>query len=59
MCVCVGGGGGGYPAPPHPFIVHKLCSSLYREVRYIRGLLYRDSAVCNFALLRGKGKGKG
>ena len=21
--------------------------------------LYRDSAVCNFALLRGKGKGKG
>ena len=44
------GGGAAY------FYSAKLCSSLYREVRYIRGLLYRDSTVCNFALLRGKGK---
>ena len=36
----------------------KLYSSLYQEVRYIRGLLYRDSTVCNFAVLRGKCKGK-
>ena len=46
------GGGGGTAAS---FYSAKLCS-LYREVRYIRGLLYRDSTVCNFALLKGKGE---
>ena len=47
------GGEGGAPAPPHPFILQN------RVVRYIRGLFHRDSTVCNFALLRRKGKGKG
>ena len=47
------GGGGGTAAS---FYSAKLCSSLYREVRYIRGLLYRDSTVCNFALSNGKRK---
>ena len=45
--------------PAAYFYSAKLCSSLYQEVRYIKGLLYRDSTVCNFALLRVKGKGKG
>ena len=36
----------------------QLYVTLYREVRYIRGLLCSDSTVCNFALLRGKGKGE-
>ena len=53
------GEGGGAPRTAAYFHSAKLCSSLYREVRHIRGLLYRDSTVCNFALLRGKGKGKG
>ena len=54
-----GGGGGGGTRTAASFYSAKLCSSLYREVRYVRGLLYRDSTVCNFALLRGKSKGKG
>ena len=49
------GGGGGHSAPPHPFILQN-CVVRYMEVRYIRGLLYRDSTVCNFALLKGKGE---
>ena len=48
-----------HPPPPRSFYSAKLCSSLYREVRHIRGLLYRDSTVCNFALLRGRVKEKG
>ena len=48
----------GAPRTAAYFYSAKLCSSLYREVRYIRGLLYRDSSVCNFALLRGNGKRK-
>ena len=48
----------GAPSTAASFYSAKLCSSLYWEVRYIRGLLYRDSTVCNFALLRGKGKAK-
>ena len=53
-----GGTGGGAPRTAASFYSAKFCSSLYREVRYIRGLLfYRDSTVCNFALLKGKGEG--
>ena len=47
-------GGGGAPRTAASFYFTKLCSSLYREVRFFRGLLYRDSTVCNFALLKGK-----
>ena len=47
---------GGAPRTATSFYSAILCSSLYREVRYIRGLLYRDSTVCNFALLRGRVK---
>ena len=46
------------PRTAASFYSAKLRSSLYREVRYIRSLLYRDSTVCNFALLRGEFKGK-
>ena len=45
-------GGAGGPAPPHPFILQNCV------VRYIKGLFHRDSTVCNFVLLRRKGKGK-
>ena len=48
-----GGGGGGGPAPPHPFILQNCV------VCYIKDLFHRDSTVCNFGLLRRKGKGKG
>ena len=51
--------GEGAPRTAAYFYSAKLCSSLYRDFRYIRGLLYRDSTVCNFALLRGSGNGKG
>ena len=37
----------------------KFLNALENFPVYIRGLLYRDSTVCNFALLRGKGKKKG
>ena len=41
----------GAPRTAASFYSAKLCSSLYQ------GLLYRDSTVCNFALLKRKGEG--
>ena len=47
---------GGHPTPPHTFILQNCVVRYTGEVRYIMGLLYLDSNVCNFALLKGKGE---
>ena len=43
-------------APPHPFILQNCVVRYTGKLIFFMALLYRDSTVCNFALLKGKGE---